>query len=240
MSFVFEDYQYQNLPLTASVAEYIILNSMRGRQLSRKDIIRFVSETHVVSGGTSIEDYRTTQVVKKSLNNLKRKQLVENPVSGIYRILSGGLAESDADVSDGDEPEEDDLVSTPKLSPLLSLGSGIESVYVYYYPVYQTEAAARGVTTWLCKVGRTDATAPFRVFSQATGMPELPVIALEYRTDNSRMLESVIQGILSLRGKRSTMSPGSEWYTTSVNEVLEILDFVLADEAAKEALKNAK
>jgi hypothetical protein len=57
-------------------------------------------------------------------------------------------------------------------------------------------------------------------------MPERPEIGLVYRTNDSRTLEGVLHGILSLRNQWNESSPGVEWFVTSVEDVLAIIRFV--------------
>jgi hypothetical protein len=55
------------------------------------------------------------------------------------------------------------------------------------------------------------------------GMPEQPVIGLVFRTDESRILESVVHGVMNLRGQWSETSPGTEWFVTSPADVLVLI-----------------
>jgi hypothetical protein len=58
-------------------------------------------------------------------------------------------------------------------------------------------------------------------------MPESPEIGLVYRTNDSRALESVLHGILSLRNQWSEASPGVEWFITSPEDVTSIIENVI-------------
>jgi hypothetical protein len=58
-------------------------------------------------------------------------------------------------------------------------------------------------------------------------MPETPEIGLVYHTNDSRALESVLHGILSLRNQWSEASPGVEWFITSPEDVTSIIEYVL-------------
>ena len=220
-------YQFKGLPLTAAVAEHIIRSQLAGQQLKRAKIVDYVERFHGANGGFPCQAADLSRTVKKALDNIKVSGGAENPSTGYWRISSDS-GELQQDQSAGDTPiaEEEGESEAQVFQPLMLLGEGDESVYLYYYPAYKAIALAGGSDKWLCKIGRTDSSASLRISSQSTGMPERPEIGLVYRTNDSRTLESVLHGILSLRNQWSESSPGVEWFNTSVEDVLTIIRFV--------------
>jgi hypothetical protein len=220
-------YKFKGLPLTAAVAEHIIRSQLTGQQLKRAEIVNYVEEFHCANGGLPCQAADLSRTVKKALNNIKVSGGAENPSTGYWRISShSGELQQDQSVGDAPIAEEEGEGEAQVFQPLMSLGEGDESVYLYYYPAYKTIALAGGSDKWLCKIGRTDSSANLRISSQSTGMPERPEIGLVYRTNDSRTLESVLHGILSLRNQWSESSSGVEWFDTSVEDVLAIIRFV--------------
>jgi len=223
-----ENYRFKGLPLTAAVIEYIVKSQLIGRQLKRNQIVDYVEKFHAEKGGFPCEAADLTRTVKKALDKLKASGVAENPSTGWWRISSGtGDDHSIESFGENDVLGEAANGETQDLQALLYLGEGDESIYLYYYPAYKTAALASGVEKWLCKIGRTDSSASLRISSQSTGMPERPEIGLVYRTHDSRTLESVLHGILTLRNQWSEGSPGVEWFITSVEDVLSIIQFVM-------------
>ena len=68
--------------------------------------------------------------------------------------------------------------------------------------------------------------------SQApTAMPEWPTVWLAIETDEALVLERTIHGVLRLRDRWSEDAPGSEWFTTSPDEVESIYSWIRAGES---------
>jgi hypothetical protein len=223
-------YKFKGLPLTPAVAEHVISSQLIGRQLKRAEIVNCVEQFHASNGGFPCQANDLSRTVKKALDNMKANGVAENPSTGWWRILSGIDGDRDQSIQALDESAiigDNGESETQAIQPLMVLGDGDESVYLYYYPAYKANALANGDDKWLCKIGRTDSNANIRISSQSTGMPEKPEIGLVYRTSDSRTLESVLHGILSLRNQWSESSPGVEWFNTSIEDVLEIIGFVV-------------
>ncbi len=218
------EYAYEGIPLTPAIAEYLISSYLRGQRLRRSQIIDAVEKIHVDSGGSRAESADLSRSVKKALENLKDRGLASNPSTGWWLIgqnkdVEDRSSQFTADLGDQDEKDNEAL----EFKVEAVLGEGAEAVYVYYYPAYKESALAAGNNRWRCKIGRTDCPPKVRVSNQTTGMPERPVLGLVFKTDDSRVLESVIQGILSLRGQWCEDSPGAEWFITSPDEVMGII-----------------
>ena len=224
------DYRYKGIPITPAIAEYVITSYLRGKQLRRSKIVDSVERIHIDNGGLPAEAANFSLTVKKALQNLKNRGLAGNPSTGWWSIEQSDDAEDlssrvPADLvgqQDADQDTQDYRIESVR-------GVGDEAVYVYYYPAYKEAALAAGNDRWLCKIGRTDCLPRIRVSEQATGMPEQPVIGLVFKTDESRILESVVQGVLSLRGQWSEESPGTEWFVTSPDDVLGVIKLLVPE-----------
>jgi len=77
-----------------------------------------------------------SHTIKKSLQELKRKKLASNPSSGYWRIkgITAPPAIQPALISAEVQPIPADKV----------IGTGSSSVYVYFLPVYETQAISLG------------------------------------------------------------------------------------------------
>lgn len=230
-----DNYKYKGLPLTAAVVEFIVLSQLAGRQIKRNQVVDFVETFHADNGGFPCQAADLSRTVKKALDNLRAHGGAENPSTGWWRISSAPGDDESIQPSDEGAPLGENVnEETQALQSLLSLGEGDESIYIYYYPAYKAAALSCGKDKWLCKIGRTDSSASLRIAGQSTGMPERPEIGLVYRTNDSRSLESVLHGILTLRSQWSESSPGVEWFVTSIEDVLSIIQFVLGTPATAE------
>lgn len=109
-----------------------------------------------------------------------------------------------------------------------TLGTGNETVYVYYYDAYRQLAETRGQKHWPCKVGMTSQQTISRIFSQTgTAYPESPHIAIEFKCNDAKGLENAFHSVLSFRKRKVESAPGNEWYYTTLEELKEIFEFVL-------------
>ncbi|RKU31578.1 hypothetical protein C6499_04230 [Candidatus Poribacteria bacterium] len=103
------------------------------------------------------------------------------------------------------------------------IGSGDESVYLYYFPTYQWYAESLGSPHWLCNIGRTENEVTARVSQQIGDQcPEIPQIALILRTEDCRTLEKRIHDALKRERRQIANAIGTEWFKTSPSEVLVI------------------
>jgi hypothetical protein len=224
------DYRYKGIPITPAIAEYIITSDLRGKQLRRAEIVDAVQRIHIDNGGLPAEAADLVMTVKKALQNLKKKGQAGNPSCGWW------LIEGSTEVDNPSSQEPVDLEGQQQSDQdrqdysIESIrGTGDEAVYVFYYPAYKKAALATGNDRWLCKIGRTAFLPRIRIFEQGTGMPEQPVIGLVFKTDDSRILESVVHGVLNLRGQWSEESPGTEWFVTSPDDVLAVIKLLVPE-----------
>ena len=133
------------------------------------------------------------------------------------------------------------VVDKVDTSQVKCIGSGSESVYLYYFPIYRLYAKLTGSTDWPCNIGRTIDDVKDRV-SQQIGeqLPEKPKIALIIRTDDCEALEKKIHEKLKRENLEDAV--GTEWFLTNPAEVEWI--FKSIDEKRKkeksEKLEQAK
>ena len=205
------DNKYFGKRLTMSIARELILEFFKGQIVHRQDIIRKVDKIYLERGGKPSGNI--VHPVVDALNNLKSKELANNPNpgDGIWTIYGETDDEEVGDIDDSDEE-------------VRQIGSGNNSVYVYYYPTYRERAELRGEETWACKVGRSEYQNPIhRILEQAgTGMPEKPKIALVIQTNRPTDLENAMHTLLDR--DRMSDAPGTEWFMTNPSRVEDIYE----------------
>jgi hypothetical protein len=221
-----ETYQYKGVKLMPSVAEKLVVEFLSSHEMGRRnDLINFAVSEHKKRGGSMI-DVEPIPCIKKALKTLKQRGVIETPAYGLYKLINTSSQPNtvpETGLSTTASKESDN-----QLTPESIHGNGSNCVYVYYYPAYRELAEAKGETRWLCKIGLSTVEASMRVNQQSgTSMPEKPVIALEFKTENPSELEKAIHSMLSIRGQKSAPSPGQEWFNTNPNEVKTIYDFII-------------
>jgi hypothetical protein len=229
-------YPYKDLPLTPAIVEDLIQQLFpSGTTVERSAIVEKVLATHLAAGGKKPKA-DINHSVKKALNNLQSKHLVENATIGWWRIVPAVPPDLSPEppqaegVSSGvlqtESPQEENDANQglPERIADLVLGSGDAAVYLYYLPSYRILAEQLGKKTWPCKIGRTERDPLSRILSQAaTALPEIPHVALVVRTQYPVALESALHGVLTLRGLKIAGIPGSESFTTSPDEVIDLV-----------------
>lgn len=225
-----QEYPHRELPLTPAIIEWLILENFAGRMVKRDEIIAAVPGLHESRGGLSANAISITSSVKKALQNLSQRGIAENTGYGHWRFQSASPPSINASPtlaeSDGTHTGIDALVEIPvgkQPAAERQIGSGAGAIYVYYLPMYAQFAKDHGEAIWACKIGRTDRDPIERILSQAaTALPERPVVALVLRTCVPSEWEAALHGILTIRGRRVAGSPGTEWFMTSPDEILEL------------------
>ena len=214
----FPNYIFKDIPLTSGIAKELLLELYTGKKFARSEAIQTISKTHIERGGLETTDgVNIKTCVKGALLDLKKNNYAKNVTTGYWHILpDADLSNIDDDdnMSDGNKTGYDDVDNI--------IGEGDGAVYLYYFPLYKQNAAARGESKFPCKIGMSESSAVDRVISQAkTALPETPRIALIIKTDKPAKLEKAIHHILSLREQKST-DAGSEWFITNPKEVQDI------------------
>jgi hypothetical protein len=125
-------------------------------------------------------------------------------------IVLVGLAASEADVAE--EADDEEIGDESAVVP---------SVYWYTFPAYRKLDGAYPI-----KVGR--GTNPrMRISQQVTAMPEQPIILGSFEHADNSNLERALHAVLELRGKRKQDSPGAEWFITTPEEIIALIQVVL-------------
>ncbi len=106
-----------------------------------------------------------------------------------------------------------------------TIGSGRQSVYLYYYQWDRERAKSKGQSVWECKIGKAERPLQERLREQATD-PEKFKLGLHIQTDNPVGIEGIIHDELKKRGKHIGESLRTEWFLTSPSEVEEIYNFI--------------
>ena len=205
-------YQHSGKRLTMKMARELIIEFFKGQTVPKQDIIRKVDQIHRERGGEFSENI--VHPVTDALNALKRKGLANNPNpgDGIWAIF-GGTPDKGIDGSNGTDE-------------VRQIGSGNNSVYVYYYPTYKLFAESQGEEIWPCKIGRSEYQNPIhRILEQTgTGFPEKPEIALVIQTNQPKEVEDAIHSLLD--SNRMPDAPGTEWFITNPSRVEEIYEII--------------
>lgn len=98
----------------------------------------------------------------------------------------------------------------------MRVGTGSAAVYAYGYHCCPDRL----------KIGSTEVDTVQRIYSQRNeSTPDKPVLQLEIKTDQCRVLERAIQSVLRMRG-RKIEGGGAEWFTVSRDEILTIYEFI--------------
>lgn len=221
---ILEPYIYKDLPITPVIIETLILKLANGKTLKRDDLVKLILEYHITNGGAKPEAQDFPRSVKKALTRLQEKGIANNKSYGFWSIES---PTSSTNVTIEEPIEDRSKTEIESLPAHVSYGNGPNSVYCYYFPAYKELNLARGKTSWPCKIGRTDRDPLLRVLAQSTtALPEIPFIEFVIQTQNSNLLEVSIHTVLTLRGRHIENSPGTEWFDTNPDEILEIVRFI--------------
>lgn len=212
-----DQYEYAEKSLTPRIAQHLIIELFAGQTVQKQEIMRIIDETHRERGGLPPRA-KFNDPITLALYNMSREGLVEKPNHGYYLILSTTQENDNVDA----EPDN--------LEPEKIIGSGKQSVYLYYYPAYRHLAELQGEERWACKIGKAKNDPLIRISSQTrTALPEYPVVGLIIKTDKFALMEKTIQGILKLQGKHIHKAPGTEWFLTSPNEVETVYEINFGD-----------
>ena len=211
-----DQYKYVEESLTPNMAQELIQELFAGQTVQKQEIVRFVDATHQDRGGLPSKAKRGHPVTR-ALSKMKKVGLVENPSQGFWSI---SLSTND----DSIDSERNNLDSE-NVEPEKIIGSGKQSVYLYYYSAYKRLAEFQSEEVWACKIGKARNDPVSRILSQTrTALPEYPKVGLIIKTDNLSLMETTIQNILRLQGKQKQDAPGNEWFITSPSEVEQVYE----------------
>ena len=206
-------YEYVGKSLTPKIAQYLIIELFAEQAVQKLEIMSAVDETHHERGGLPSRA-QFHHPVTLALYNMRREGQASKTGPGNNWLISSITQDDD---SANAEPDD--------LEPEKIIGSGKQSVYLYYYPAYQRLAELLGEEVWACKIGKSRNDPLSRISSQTrTALPEYPKIGLIIKTDALNLMENTIQNILKLQGKQKQDAPGNEWFITSPNEVERVYE----------------
>lgn len=232
-----DDYQYRDIPLMPAIIAELATELFSGKLMKRSDIIAGVVKTHEERGGRPSSADITAQM-KKALQMLSKRELVESSAYGLWRFAESAHVASvfHADPSEDVEADPFEDIECPDAefdNPIYVeqwVGDGAELVYVYSYPAYSHLAAERGEDSWPVKVGRSNSASMDRIMQQVgTGNPEWPVVHLAIRCQDSQGLERALHAILRLRKTHIPGAPGNEWFLASPDLIRDLLRSLLPD-----------
>lgn len=208
-----DQYEYVEKPLTPGIAKKLIQELFAGQTDQKQKIISDVEKTHQERGGLPSRA-QFNNPVTLALYNMRREGQASNPDQGNNWLISS-IIQGD----DGVDSEPDNL------EPEKIIGSGKQSVYLYYYPAYRRLAELQSEEVWACKIGKARNDPLIRISGQTrTALPEYPKVGLIIKTDEFTLMEKTIQNILKLQGKHMQNAPGTEWFLTSPSEVERVYE----------------
>jgi hypothetical protein len=220
------EYAFAGVEPMPVAIQALTLELFSGQVAKRDAIAENVRKTHLERGGTDSNAADYPRSVKKALAGLEARELATNPGYATWRIAGNGsapAAPSAPEVSIDQNVGDTNIVASADLE----FGAGRSAIYVYFYDAYRDSALAVGSSRWPCKIGRTDRDPLNRVLSQAaTALPEYPHVGLIFRNDEPGTRETAIHAVLTLRGLAVDDAPGTEWFVTSPDEILELMSWI--------------
>ena len=203
-------YEYFEKPLTPGIAKKLIQELFAGQTVQKQEIMRVVEETHQERGGLPSQAQHNNPVTL-ALYNMRREGEANNPGKSDNWLIPSSTQDDDRV-----DPEPNNL----DLEPEKIIGSGKQSVYLYYFAAYRRLAELQGEEVWACKIGKARNDPLIRISSQTrTALREYPTVGLIIKTNEFTLMETTIQNILKLQGKHMLDAPGREWFLTSPSEV---------------------
>jgi hypothetical protein len=138
---------------------------------------------------------RMAQYIKNApANGFTAEQITQGqsyPADEVYAVLNDPNLSSEPDVSESQAQES--LVEAVDSSSVIRKGVGTGSVYAYGYKCAPDRL----------KIRSTDGDSIERVAAQiSTGTPDKPVLLLEVKTPQCRVLERALHAILEYQGKK--------------------------------------
>lgn len=230
------------------VKDYVLKILSSGQPMKRDEIVSR-ARALAPADGFVLASGNATPTVKKALTLLFEEGRIERPRIGWWRIVKipDCIPVDNERLPIAAEPEEEQEPET-RIPIEREIGSGPESVYVYYHDAYAELARRKGSPVWECKVGTTFGPPDGRVIGQGalTQFPRPPIIGLVIRTENGRGLERALHTALTLAGKRVEGGGGSEWFVTSPDQIERwvcaywnsLTIFAAVDTKAMEAAKS--
>ena len=183
-----------------------------GKEYHINELYEMVTESHLAAGGLPTEsktDKTRKQQVSSALSDHKKAGII---ISG-EKLGYWLRASNESDVY----TTQDEVETAGQARAEVIVGEGHQAVYGWYLPTYRVYAESQGKSTWGMKVGRTAGDAETRMTTFYA--PERPVLGFLLRTDDAKSWEGIMHGRLRLEGKHLPEGSGTEWFTTSPEEL---------------------
>lgn len=208
------------IPLMPSVARHIIEELFKQQPTWKRDaLIGEVKRIHAGRGGVP-GNQDPSSVVAKALAYLQEDGKIRKQVYGVWTAAS-----NDAPMTTAELPSVNDALDSADESTSAAentIGTGDESVYVYFNPNDRELALLKHSDVWECKIGRTGASevrVRIRTQGTVTALSHPPIIGLIIRTHDSAALEKALHAALRLVDAVVSDSPGAEWFITSPDRI---------------------
>jgi len=213
------EYPYRGVALKPHMLEEIAQRTVRpGGILKRKWLVNEAPRIHVELGGEPTNADPISQA-KKARSRLLDAGWEEAGYGSIRR--PGDSTEKDNGLF-----EEEELLDA-ELDAQEWFGRGDETIYCYTFPCYMELASLKQSSSMPIKIGMTADSSLHRVSIQCgTSNPESPIVLFAVRVDDARLFEGAIHRILRIWNRWIEDAPGTEWYNTSKQEILHIVDFL--------------
>jgi hypothetical protein len=213
---IFERYSTHGEPGPRAVEAFVVQYLREHKQASRREMNDALVAEWKRASGRNFEHEPMSKLKKALIATQRRGEIRSLPMHGYY-----GICDDDERGSDGAPfslAERDSMALDALRRAEAVVGEGREYVYAFYIAAYREAAVARGEASWAIKIGRSyDYVA--RMNAHRTALPDAPVIALLMLTDDAARLEKAIHGVLSFRGRSYVGNGGSEWYSTTPDEI---------------------
>ena len=218
------NYDYKNMELTPLIFSKLMVEILNNSEFTNKYAVKCVTEHHLKNGGVLLK-HSYSNTFKKACQYLRDLGL-ENIGLGYWRLIYTDKLDDVDNVKCDIKFHKDDNNDTVLNKPDFEFGDGFEFVYVYYYDIYKKTAIKDGKKYWLCKIGKSNTDPYSRIISQfGTSLPEYPHLSIIFKTDNSSALEGFLHNVLKLKNRHNSSSPGSEWFLTNPDEIMNIYNF---------------
>ena len=215
------------LPFSRPIVRRIIEELFQVRHMWKSaDLSRKVVEIHKQRGG--LLQTAPGPTLNCALQDLKTDGFASNPGHGYWKWNDNTSATPIEEIGkDAEsillEPNVDIQDSSESAIRIdREIGTGPESVYLYFNPNDRRLAELEGRDVWECKIGRTSgADAVLRIMHQGTrtALSRLPSIGLVVHTEDSMTLEKALHASLRMVEAEVPDSPGIEWFVTSSEKI---------------------
>ncbi|MDE0314260.1 MAG: GIY-YIG nuclease family protein [Candidatus Poribacteria bacterium] len=177
-------------------------------------------------GQRSAEDFEKWVKNYHNMNSAFGKRMGLDPK--VVTVMVENVRKAHVDIAAGKAKAPEGIPNPSRninLNSEKTIGTGRNSVYLYYDQQKRESAESKGENVWECKIGRTEQELHTRIYQQASTAERFK-LGLHIKTDKEKKIERIIHDILKVRGRYVDSAPGREWFLTSPSEVKEIYKFI--------------